>query len=190
MLPSRPASWVPSNVRRSSNVRRGRQATCKGAAAEHQRTAAAKSSFRQQLDAMQSNELVSDEEGSSSSNSSSSGCSSVASLLSYDELEDQQRMFMHEMLESLQRRSKAPIPAPAPKSNSKSDSRDSNRNGCSSADEQESARKKQASESATVASRAAELGHAREQGGNLSIWRCMEVEDGFLPDGLVHMQSA
>eukprot|EP00983_Pelagomonas_calceolata_P014131 451559-Pelagomonas_calceolata.AAC.2 len=66
---------------------------------------------------------------------------------------------MHEMLDFLLRHSKAPTLAPAPYSNSMSDSSDSSPSdsGCSSADEQESARKKQAAEPTTVASRAAEF---------------------------------
>eukprot|EP00967_Tisochrysis_lutea_P030297 scaffold35555_cov18-Tisochrysis_lutea.AAC.3 len=79
---------------------------------QHQLTAAAKLSFQQQLNAMQPIKLISNEEGSRSSSSSSSSSSSIASLLSYDKLEDQQRMFMHEVLYFLQRHSKAPTPPP------------------------------------------------------------------------------
>lgn len=73
-------------------------------------------------------------------------------------------MSMLEMLDFLHRHSKAP--ALAPKTNSMSDSSSDScisDSGCSSAEKQEPERKKQASLLATVASRAAELGTAREQ---------------------------
>eukprot|EP00983_Pelagomonas_calceolata_P076152 1153296-Pelagomonas_calceolata.AAC.1 len=63
------------------------------------------------------------------------------------------------MLDFLQHHSKSLTPAPAPKPNSMSDSSSGggesslSDSGCSSADEQEPAQKKQASEPATVASR-------------------------------------
>eukprot|EP00967_Tisochrysis_lutea_P044506 scaffold54036_cov16-Tisochrysis_lutea.AAC.1 len=97
-----------------------------------------------------------------------SSSSSGAALPSCDKLEDQQCMnrFMHEVIDLLQLRCKAPTPAPASKSNSMSDSSSDScisDSGCSSAEKQEPERKKQASLLATVASRAAELGTAREQ---------------------------
>eukprot|EP00983_Pelagomonas_calceolata_P113209 1159961-Pelagomonas_calceolata.AAC.10 len=97
--------------------------------------------------------LISNEGGSSSS---------VAAFLCYDKLKDQKCMYMHEILDFLQHRSKAPTSAPAPKPNNMSDrSSDSSNSslsnsGCSSADEQEPARKKQALEPATMASKAVE----------------------------------
>eukprot|EP00983_Pelagomonas_calceolata_P086780 1156832-Pelagomonas_calceolata.AAC.4 len=101
------------------------------------------------------NKLISNEEGSSSSSSS------VAALLCYDRLEHQKCMYMHKMLDFLQHCSKAPASVFEPNnmSDSSSDSSDSSTSdsGCSSADEQEPTRKKQASEPATVASKAAEI---------------------------------
>eukprot|EP00983_Pelagomonas_calceolata_P072531 1151760-Pelagomonas_calceolata.AAC.9 len=76
------------------------------------------------------------------------------------------------------RHSKAPTPAPAPEPNIMSDrsinDRDSNisNNGCSSADKQESVRKKQVSEPATVTSRAAEFWALLESKGG--CFRCPE----------------
>eukprot|EP00983_Pelagomonas_calceolata_P039412 1137172-Pelagomonas_calceolata.AAC.4 len=102
--------------------------------------------------------------------------SSAASLLIYDKLVDQQCMHIHKMLDLLQRRYKAPTSAPAPKPNSRSDSSSDSSDsfsdsGCS-ADEQESARKKQASEPATLASRAAEFWVLLESKGG--SFRCPE----------------
>ena len=114
--------------------------------------------------------MISSDVGSSSSSSNSS----FAPLLSYDRLEDEQSMFMHEMLDFLQRCRDAPAPAPAPRpgSNSDSSSDSSSNSGCSSADEQEPAQKKQASEPATVASRAA--GFWAQLDSNGGCFRCPE----------------
>ena len=111
---------------------------------------------------------------SNETSSSSSSSSSVSPLLSYDKLEDEQCLFMHEMLHFLQRSSKAPAPAPAPRpgNNSDSSSDSSSDSGCSSAGEEEPARKEQAAEPATVASRAAEFWAKLESTGG--CFRCAE----------------
>eukprot|EP00983_Pelagomonas_calceolata_P033294 1043065-Pelagomonas_calceolata.AAC.1 len=104
---------------------------------------------------------------------------------------------MHEMLDFLHRHSKQPYPAPAPKANSMSDSSSNSSmsdSGCSSADDQEPARRKQALQPATVASRAAEFVCSRvarckkRSVDNMGYKRMCMRADTFLLGGLVCMR--